>query len=288
MRIGISLATFPPDDATGLRAAAQQCERLGFDSIWIPDHVLWTFDRGFLDPIAEIGFLAGATERIGLGTSVLLTPYRNPILLANACASLDVLSRGRFTLGLGVGWSEKEFAALGVDYHRRGAITDAAIDTMQALWAGRAAEGTDLPLGTPPLTRGGPRLVIGGRSEAALGRAARLGAGWQGYQHFPEGVAAARDKLQQIDGGNRVELSDVVDVAPPQLASQAGSPERRTTEAAARVLGGPEPTLASIVDELGAMAAAGTALCVLRFPLKPALQGQAIDWAATELRSAMR
>lgn len=285
MDLGISLAPFGAASAAGLRPAAQAAERLGFASIWIPDHVLWTFGRSFLDPVAEVGFLAGATERIGLGTSVLLTPYRNPVLLANAAASLDALSGGRFRLGMGIGWSEAEFAALGVPFGQRGARTDEAIDVMRALWTGQPVtfrgRWTTLDgavLGTPTATAGGPPLVIGGRSDAALARAIRHGAQWQGYQHFPETLAEVRNKLEQLEGGRDVVLSDVCDVAPPHLA--------HLVEGSNRQLGGAGADTAAIVEELAAMAAAGAALTVLRFPLPTACQIEAMEWAARELLPA--
>lgn len=285
MDLGISLAPFDAPAASGLRSAAQAAERLGFASIWIPDHVLWTFDRSFFDPVAAIGFLAGATERIKLGTSVLLTPYRNPVLLANAIATLDALSGGRYLAGLGIGWSEAEFAALGIPFRERGPRTDEAIEVMRQLWSaqpvtfsGRFTSLTDALIGTAPATVGGPPIVIGGRSDAALARAVRFGADWQGYQHFPDGVAAARATLATLDGGSRVGLSDVCDVVPPHLV------ERRV--GSARILGGEGASLADIIDELGAMAAAGAELTVLRFPLPADCQIEAMEWAARELAPA--
>ncbi len=282
MDLGLSLAPFDTATAAGLRGAAQAAERLGFASIWIPDHVLWTFNRSFFDPVAAIGFLAGATERIELGTSVLLTPYRNPLLLANALATLDVLSGGRHLAGLGVGWSEAEFSALGVPFRERGSRTDEALEVMRLLWSGQPVSFTgrfstfaDAIIGTTPLSPGGPRLIIGGRSDAALARAVRSGAGWQGYQHFAEGVASAAAALAELDGGDRVALSDVCDVTPPHLFGRVAGSNR--------LLGGARPTTGSIIDELGAMAAAGASLTVLRFPLPADCQIEAMEWAAREL-----
>ena len=136
-----------------LRALAQRAEDLGFDSVWVSDHVVVprqiesfypyapdgvpTFrpDLPYFEPLAALNFLAGCTQRVRLGTHVLIIPYRNPVVTAKMLATLDVLSGGRVILGAGVGWMEEEFLALGLDtYHQRGAVTDEYIRLFKELW----------------------------------------------------------------------------------------------------------------------------------------------------------
>ena len=106
MRLGISLpSTSSNPEPQQLASVAREAERLAFDSLWVPDHVLRVFSP-ILDPLSVLSFATGVTHRIGLGTNVLIAPYRHPLILANEAASLDVLSEGRFVLGVGVGWNE--------------------------------------------------------------------------------------------------------------------------------------------------------------------------------------
>ena len=106
-------------DPERLAMVAREAETQGFHSVWVPDHVLKVFGP-ILDPLTVLTFVAGVTERVGLGTNVLVVPYRHPLILANEAASLDVLSGGRFALGVGVGWNKEEFSASGISARERG------------------------------------------------------------------------------------------------------------------------------------------------------------------------
>jgi len=171
-------------DPKRLAMVARESETQGFDSVWVPDHVLRVLGP-ILDPLTVLTFVAGVTGRIALGTNVLVLPYRHPLILANEAASLDVLSGGRFVLGVGVGWNEEEFSALGTSIRERGRRTDEALEAMKRLWAGGPAayEGryysfAGATLGTSPETEGGPPILVGGYSDAALRRALRFGKKW--------------------------------------------------------------------------------------------------------------
>ncbi|MDQ6772187.1 MAG: LLM class flavin-dependent oxidoreductase, partial [Candidatus Dormibacteraeota bacterium] len=136
-----------------LTAAAEQAERCGFGAVWSAERIVqpWEIrtpypysddnvfivppDRPFLDSMSCLAFLAGRTERIKLGISVLVLPYRHPLYWARVAASVDLLSGGRFILGAGCGWMAEEFAALGVDYAARGRITDEQLQVLRRLWA---------------------------------------------------------------------------------------------------------------------------------------------------------
>lgn len=183
-----------PDPAT-LRTVAAVAESAGFDSIWASDHL--SFVNPIHEPLVALATFAATTERILLGTSVLLLPLRHPSLVAKATASLDVLVGGRLLLGIGVGGEgEKDFEAAGVPRTERGARTDEAIAVLRALWRGgpvthqgRFHSFSDVEIAPIPARPGGPPLLVGGRSAGALRRAGRLGDGWLAYMASPERFA---------------------------------------------------------------------------------------------------
>jgi probable F420-dependent oxidoreductase len=168
-------------DREMLLPVAQAAERLGFDSVFAAHHVVLPYEREsrypyqrsgtevamspgmqWLDPLVTLSVVAGATDRIGLGTSVLVLPYRNPVNLAAEAAALDVLSGGRFILGVGAGWMREEFRTLGLDPAERGARTDEYIEVLRALWTedpasfqGRFVNFEGSVLATTPRTEGG-------------------------------------------------------------------------------------------------------------------------------------
>ena len=190
MRLGVHLPQFrEPVSGTALSDAARAAEDAGADDLWVSDHIILPAGSeappaSFHDPLTVLTWAAAATRRCGLGTSVVVAPYRHPVVLAKAVASLDALSGGRVVLGVASGWHEGEFAALGVPFHRRGRLTDDAIRACRALWRGEGSfrwEGVDhdgLALLPGPSRPGGPPIWVGGNSEAGIRRAARLGDAW--------------------------------------------------------------------------------------------------------------
>jgi probable F420-dependent oxidoreductase len=145
-------------------------------------------DADWLDPLIALSFAAAATSTIRLATGVLLVPEHNPVTLAKSVASLDRLSHGRLTLGIGVGWSEEEFAALGIPFARRGARTDEYLLAMRALWredpasfAGEYVNFADIRVNPKPVRDGRIPIIAGGNSDAALRRAAQTADGWYGF-----------------------------------------------------------------------------------------------------------
>src|SRR5262245_41322208 len=142
----------------------------------------------FLDSIVALTRAAAITERIRLGTGILVLPHHNPVVLAKALASLDVVSKGRLIAGFAGGYVEAEFRALGVDFHRRGAITDDSLAAIRTLWtesepryAGRFARFDGIRFEPKPVTKPHPPIVIGGQAPAALARAAQHADGWYGF-----------------------------------------------------------------------------------------------------------
>ena len=201
---------------------ARFAEQVGFDSVWLADHVAFPVSFAskypynqtgsfpaplsdpLLEPIATMGVLVGATKRVRIGTAVLIMPYRNPVLLARMLITLDQFSGGRIVLGAGVGWLAEEFAVLGAaDFAKRGRVTDEYIEIFKALAAGGEVgyEGRTYrfdPVFSVPgsAQRPHPPVLVGGLSDPALRRVARHGSGWLavtlGPDRLPERLAALR------------------------------------------------------------------------------------------------
>src|SRR6185503_15505387 len=127
-----------------IRSTAIRAEQLGYESVWVSDHVvvpranIVNFGETIFDPLVTLGVIAGATSRVQLGTTVLIVPYRNAVVTAKMISSLDALSGGRFVFGIGAGWVAAESAMLGVPFAERGAMTDEYLAAMQELWTKRA------------------------------------------------------------------------------------------------------------------------------------------------------
>jgi probable F420-dependent oxidoreductase len=218
VRLGVHLPQFRrPTTGTSIAAFARAAEGAGADDLWVSDHVALDPESRhppayFHDALTVLTWAAAATERVGLGTSVLVAPYRNPVVLAKALASLDDLTGGRVIAGLASGWLAPEFAALGVPYRDRGRRTDETIAICRALWsgatdyvlAGRVVSATGIaPL---PARQGGPPIWIGGNSDAGLRRAATLGDGWHTTIADPAtllGRLATLERLLEAAGRDR-------------------------------------------------------------------------------------
>ena len=203
VHVGISLCE--PLDRERAVEAARLAEQLGFDGFWLPEHPTVTPFGGFGDPLLVLSHLAATTRSIRLGTSILVLPYRSAVLVANQAATLDVLSGGRFTLGVGAGHDPAEFAALGIPRAERGARLDEGLEVITRLWtaqpvtfAGRFAELDGTVVGTAPSTPAGPPLWIGGNSAHALRRAVRFGSAWHGEGLGLEQFLAARRTLERL------------------------------------------------------------------------------------------
>ncbi|MEV0146191.1 MULTISPECIES: LLM class flavin-dependent oxidoreductase [unclassified Nonomuraea] len=191
MRIGVNVPNFGPGTDPGtLRQWARTVEGLGFDLLMVSDHVVVTPDVAeqypapFYEPFTTLSWLAGVTDRIGLGTTVLIVPYRHPLLVARMAANLQQLSGGRLVLGVGVGWARQEFEALGVPFERRGALTEEHLLAMRAAWE----NDDDYRAGRIP-------LWVGGNSDAGIRRAVRLGDAWHPLRRTVPWMREAADRL---------------------------------------------------------------------------------------------
>jgi probable F420-dependent oxidoreductase len=174
-----------------LGPVATRAEALGFDSVWVGDHL--AFHNATLDCLGALSYVAALTRRVRIGPCVYLLALRHPTVAAKQVVSLDVLSGGRLVFGVGVGGEfPKEFEAAGVPHRERGARVDEGIAVCRALWGpspvsfeGRFTRFADVAFEPKPVQPGGPPIWIGGRSDFALRRAARLGDGWVSYLVTP-------------------------------------------------------------------------------------------------------
>ena len=199
MRLGVNVPNFGPGTDPGvLRRWAQTVEGLGFDLLMVSDHVVVTPDVAeqypapFYEPFTTLSWLAGLTGRIMLGTTVIVLPYRHPLLIARMAANLNDLSGGRLILGVGVGGFRQEFDALGVPFRERGRLADEHLLAIRAAWQ----DDGDYRSGQIP-------VWIGGNSDAALRRAVRLGDAWHPLRFTPGWIAAATDRLEATAAGHR-------------------------------------------------------------------------------------
>jgi probable F420-dependent oxidoreductase len=209
MKLGIHLPHAGEQATPALiRRHAIRAEALGFDDVWVSEHIIVPrrqFPRSplFYDPVVTLSYVAALTERVRLGTTVLVLPMRHPLPLAKELATLHNLSNGRLILGAGVGWLEPEFAALGVPFKERGRRMDEGIAMMRAVWTqdpvtfeakyipAKIADMTMLP---QPISR--IPLWIGGSSDAALKRTTRIADGWHGSRETPEEAAPIVRRLR--------------------------------------------------------------------------------------------
>ncbi len=191
-----------------------RAEELGYDSVWVNHHILNVGyirdrleDRPYYDALTALTWVAALTERVRLGTTVLVLPYLNPLVLAKTVATLDVMSGGRVSLGVGVGMLREENEALGSDFTTRGAYADESIRIMRDLWTsedpeyrGRFFDYGGFKFSPKPVQEGGIPILIGGMSRAAMRRAATLGDGWHpnggSLEQLPSRIAELRSMCE--------------------------------------------------------------------------------------------
>jgi len=194
VELGVNVPNFGPGtNPARLRDWAKVVEGLGYDLLMVSDHVVITPDvaeqypEPFYEPFTTLSWLAGITDRVRLGTTVLIAPYRHPLLVARMAANLDQLSGGRLVLGVGAGWAPEEFAALGADHNERGRQTDHVLAELRRAWAdGKEYVGREIP------------IWVGGRSTAAVRRAVRFGDAWHPLRERLDWLRAATERLRAI------------------------------------------------------------------------------------------
>ncbi|HXH13810.1 MAG TPA: LLM class F420-dependent oxidoreductase [Alphaproteobacteria bacterium] len=249
-----------PENAMRLARAA---EAAGFDSLWVADHVVlpdpplpqrpMAADMRLLDPVVMLTFYAAHTTRIRLATGVIVLPQRNPLVLAKQLASLDVLSNGRLMFGLGVGWCEPEFQALGVPFEHRGSRGDEYLAAMRAIWTqenpayqGRYVAFAGVKAQPQPVQRPTPPIIIGGRTTAAFRRAVEHGHGWYGFGLSVEQTAQDIEALQKAAQRYRrpADLGQLeISITPPSYDIEPATVERYAAIGVDRLVLRPQPTL---------------------------------------------
>ncbi len=227
MKLGAQIPAWHWDyDARELRDLAQGMEAIGYDWMAAPDHVLYAYETPERPPIGPyvggtlhhelmtlLAFVAACTSRLVLQATVLVLPQREPVLVAKQAAELDVLSEGRFELGVGLGWNEPEFAGLGAAFKRRVSRLEEAVAVLRACWSqepitfhGRYTMLEEMSMLPKPVTAGGPPLFFGAMAPKALERTARLGDGWIAQPMLPPDQM--QPVLEQLQGHLKDEGKD--------------------------------------------------------------------------------
>jgi probable F420-dependent oxidoreductase len=286
MSFGLDVGVYGPlADAETILNLARHAEAIGLDSIWLADHVAFpvTFNAAYpysakgdfptrlcdplMEPLATMGVLVGATQRVRIGTAALIMPYRNPVLLARMLVTLDRFSGGRIILGAGVGWLEEEFAVLGAhDFKKRGRVTDEYLEIFKAICAGgevsyRGDTYAFEPVFASPgsLQRPHPPILIGGLSTAALRRVVRHGNGWLAVAAPPAKLRERLATLERLsaDAGRRIEDLTLA----YKIFLSIGEPRRGAFE-------GREPgtgSVAEIADDLKQLSDLGFGTIIVRY-----------------------
>src|SRR5207248_424304 len=215
MRFGLFGVNFGPcaDPALAIRVAVA-AEEAGFESVWTGEHVAMPIrdnpaptpaETPLLDSLVALANVAAHTRHLRLGTGILVLPHHNPVLLAKALTTLDLVSGGRLIAGFGGGYVEAEFRALGVSFKDRGAITDEYLEAIRVLWTeelprfqGRHAAFDGIRFEPKPRQRPHPPIVVGGHAPPALRRAARFGDGWYGFGLTVEAAAPMVQELRRL------------------------------------------------------------------------------------------
>ncbi|MGC1678104.1 MAG: LLM class F420-dependent oxidoreductase [Candidatus Binataceae bacterium] len=219
MKFGTFLMQTNP---SSLGAVARKAEELGYESLWIPEHIILPLEykspypystsgrmpappeTPLHDPMLALAFIAGITTRIRLATGIYVLPIRNPFTTAKAVASLDVLSGGRFIFGVGIGWLEEEFTAVGMDFKNRALRSREYVELLKELWTsndpvyeGKTVNVKGFRMMPKPVQKPHPPFVFGGHTEPSLKRAARLGDGWYG---IAESLSDIRGVITRLRG----------------------------------------------------------------------------------------
>jgi len=217
---------------------AQEAESLRYDSVWVTDHVIVPVnhvERGhiFYEALITLASVSSITRTVALGTTVLATPTRNPIVLAREVATLDALSGGRVILGVGTGWIREELEAVGVAWAERGRFLDEGISVLRRLWStegpisfsGRYTNFREMLFEPKPARRGGPPIWVGGMTDPSLRRVARMADGWLPWAVSKEELEEGASKIRAMSGGRTITLAcfSPADIGTKSIAAYVGT-----------------------------------------------------------------
>jgi probable F420-dependent oxidoreductase len=234
MKFGVCIPHYGrPIDAAGLTEMAVKAEQMGFDSVWVTDHIIVphvipdrpdiVYRYNMLEPVALLSHLGAVTKRVSVGTSVIILPYRNPVVLAKAIATADVLSGGRVIFGAAVGWMEGEFQALNAPFADRGKVSNEYLRLLKELWTnpnptfqGEYFNFSDVTFSPMPVQQPHPPIWVGGRSRAGVRRAVQFGDFWHPSQMGPQEVSQMASYLRRYS-------ASVGRQTPPQISVRGRS-----------------------------------------------------------------
>ena len=257
-----------------IRHTAVRAEQLGYDSVWVSDHVVVpnaNVDRigaAIYDPLVTLAVAAGATSRVRLGTTVLIVPYRNAVVTAKMVSSLDALSGGRVVLGIGAGWMAEESAMLGVPFAERGPMTDEYLAAMRELWtspapsfAGKYTQFSGLHFEPKPVQKPHPPIWVGGHGRASLRRAAEIGAAWHPINQSPDELRAGRAELARLCQARGRAMPPAIALRNDLCLLRPGRPPATSVRGGSVLVGEP----AVLVERIAELAGCGVEHLVIEF-----------------------
>lgn len=238
---------------------AQEAESLRFDSVWVTDHVIVPVhhvERGhiFYEALMTLAFVSSITRTVAMGTTVLATPLRNPVVLAKEVATLDALSGGRVILGVGTGWIREELQAVGLAWTERGRFLDEGIKVLRHLWSqegpisfsGRYTNFRDMLFEPKPVRRGGPPIWVGGMTDPSLRRVARTADGWLPWAVSAQELGEGAEKIRAMGGDRKITLAcfSPADIGSKSIEGYVGTLDERHHV----ITGSPDQVIHTIED----------------------------------------
>ena len=257
-----------------IRHTAVRAEQLGYDSVWVSDHVVVPnanvarIGAAIYDPLVTLAVVAGATGRVRLGTTVLIVPYRNAVVTAKMVSTLDALSDGRVVLGVGAGWMAEESAMLGVSFAERGPMTDEYLAAMRELWtspapsfAGKYTQFNGLHFEPKPVQKPHPPIWVGGHGRASLRRAAEIGAAWHPINQSPDELRAGRAELARLCQAGGRAVPPAIALRNDLCVLRPGRPAGTSVRGGSVLIGEPP----ALIERIAELAGCGVEHLVIEF-----------------------
>ena len=274
MKFGVCIPHYGrPIDPDALTEMAVKAEEMGFDSVWVTDHIIVphvipdrpdiVYRHDMLEPLSLLTHLGAVTKRVSLGTSVIILPYRNPVVLAKAIATADVLSKGRVIFGAAVGWMEEEFQALNAPFAERGKVSDEFLSLLKELWSnptpsfrGHYFNIHDVTCSPMPAQKPHPPIWIGGQSRRAARRAVQFGDYWHPTLMPPEELSGHVEYMRRHSASAGRETPPQVSIRGTLSFSSPGDGQRLPLQG----------SVGEIVADLGRYAQVGVSHAIMEIP----------------------